>query len=337
MPRASTHDTTRDRNERSYRADERAQLMLGTAVVIAVVIIALAITVNTAFLATTTGTGVTDSQDVQNADTINYHVQHSVHNLITRENTIEYTSRADATSATRSGIRTIETQTHDQEFKRGGVLVYVQTTSLTPGFVVAQNETRAYTSGGSTVGKTEWTIGTADNIRDFTTTFDPSSLEPVDGGNAFNLTVTGVNGDTWTGRVGTNSTSDVVVLEELDDGTETVACTITTADTRETVTWTSDTLNNESCNMTFTDGLNAPYTIQYANAGNAIGTWSLTLSDTSNTTLNTQHLSDPGSTASPRYYHGTYSASITVTYGSETLTGTRNVPVIAPGEHPDAR
>lgn len=308
---------------------ERGQLMLGAAVVIAVAVIALSIMASTAPVATVTS--ISDDQDLQHVDDVNHHIQNSTHGLLVRENSVEYTTRSDAVEATRNGIQTIEEHTEAREFERSGVLVNIETIDITPGFVIAQTETRAFTSGGSASDETTWTLGSTDGVRAFNQSFDPTSLEDISSGDAFTVTVTGRNDNTWTGFIGSGVVDDVVIVEELDDGTQTTACSIEDGDTTETVTWTNDSLSDKSCSMTFTEGVEPPYTLSYGDANNISGTYELAVSDTANTTLNTEYLEESGSTESPRYYHAAFSVNLTVTYRSERLTADRDVPVIAPG------
>jgi len=303
---------------------DRAQLILVGGVVVALALVALVLLLNTALFAENIATrGLGPGPDRASAHAA--FTDRATERVLRGEERIEYESWADAEENATRDVRRVEEAVRARQLQEHGALGTIETTDVNRGAVLVQNDSgREFVSEGNDAN---WTLATnTGGIRNYTMTVDASETlsSPTNVSDAFTVRIE--NGtDVWEAYVYVNSSNWVVV----NVSGETCESDASTA----TINWTDGTL--AGCTFPFaTDGsgagLDGSYTLSYRNGDEAAGTYHLVVRNSSGA-VETGNFDDPGTTASPRYYHAVYSLHLAVAYEGSTTDYDTHVRA-APGE-----
>lgn len=306
----------------------RGQLLLVTALSLAILFVTLALILNTAIytenLATRSGDigGATDAVRYQDA------ARDGVGGIIGYANGHNNTSHSTLRSNLSTGVEEFRNNSA-RLFASGDRAVEVTLNDSVDGTRIAQtNESRNFTNRS---GVTSWIlVQEVENTREirfhvFSNLLDTLSLTP------FRMILDGPL-DTWELAVSSPTGSDVKIEVDSPSGVDT--CTVSETDAWINVT--EGTLADEPCEPleSFGDGIGTPYEIRFENSEDARGTYTMivdnsTLANDVETGSNT-HLFEDGA-GQPFAAHAIYSANVTVVYETSRLYYNTSVRV-APGE-----
>jgi hypothetical protein len=342
------------------RQRHRGQLLLTTAVIVALSLLVIFIFISSTVSILPTGS---NTANTMSAPEFIEEIDRTLARVL-REMGVEAGSdtQTEALDTTRSAAVVAVDGVELHAFERSGGVENTTISTLTPGKTVLQSDPGPFlngSSGGTAVA--DWHIGEFDAIRDYTMSVevgsgslatltdgqrDPDTLSTPSNSDAFRVTVSGAAGNEWTGYVGTpepGSGDGVVLLTTVNGDLKTDCQLNTTAETAH-IDWTRGVLtasagtDTQTCNsdrdIVFGRGTTAPVSITYQRGDEVEGTYSLvTTSVVSASGVNSSNLFSTSSSDSPRYHHSTYDLTATVRYTSDTQTLVREL-YIAPGESP---
>lgn len=307
----------------------RGQLILVTGLLVAVIVVALVILLNTAIY---TENLASRGADQSGREAVEYRaiVLESVGGLIDAENERDPGSQAAVEANVTDGIGTIADYTA-RDYATGVTIVWINdsTVRVHPGRLIRQNDSRSLTSSG---GGADWSLATGvENSRAFAITVERSSLNETTEGSAsssgaFRVLVDD-GGSQWNAYIYRNrSTPNEVTIATDAGGGVTEHCTID--DSEVTVDLTGGEAADEACpGLRWAEGVSAPYDVEIRNGDNATGTYDLTVNTTTTGTLNDGRTNP----TSPYWVPAVYSVDVDVSYRSPTLTYRTRIRV-APGE-----
>lgn len=315
---------------------DRAQLVLVTALIIGVALIALVLLVNAAIY---TENLATRDPDVGDEEALSFEAKaiEGVGGIVDRENHNEYETYEDGVKQNvTDGIVVLNDHLRLTSLDRAVLArINLSTVSHSEGLLIRHtNESRAFTSAN---GSSNWTL--AENLtqsRSHVATIHESELIATNASNAssdgaFTVILDGNSGD-WHAYVYTNDTTgDIAIAIKpggvADPADATVVCSVDSANA--TIDFTAGTIDGKACpGMQWGEGIGTEYDIRYENGDRANGTYEVTVNGTESGALNT----DSGD--SPYYVPAVYSTQAQLNYRSPDLEYKVTVRV-ARGE-PDA-
>lgn len=296
---------------------DRAQLLIVSAIGLAVLLTALALALNTAAYA---GAHVaeTDNSLHEQEAAIGYQAsaKRAVADLLAVNNSTESDVRAalgdwnELTSA---------------EYARDGAVTDVAVVDTTVENRIVQDDTRNFTDRS---GAEPWTVASnATAVEGYEMELEASELSSSDdctaSGECFTLTVEDEDGDAWRLFAATTSENGTVEVEVRTANGSTDTCTAAASSAPVNVTSGVfvDETGAECSFRSFTEDseVTPPYTIRYDSATNVTGTYSLTVTGT----VVEGSIADDeryATTGSPRIHPDIRSANVSITYRSPELT-----------------
>lgn len=297
---------------------DRGQLILVTALSLAILFVALALILNTAIY---TENLATRSSDIGGGtDAVRYHdaARDGVAGVIDYVIAHNNSSHSTLQSNLSAGVDAF--RNHSARLFAAGDRAVETTLEVTvDGTRIAQSDVSRNFS--NTSGEGNWTVATSvDNTRKFRMNVTGSALDTLSG-QPFTVIVDD-GGTTWRMNV-TDDSGDIVVR------TASATCRVTAASAWINVT--AGTLAGSECEgFTFAEGVTGTYSISFENSSNVEGTYSLIVDEPSVADSPSPHLVADGS-GQPFAAHAIYSANVTIVYQTPRLYYNATVRV-APGE-----
>ena len=310
------------------RHEDRGQLLLVAAIGIAVLLIVLAVLLNTAiYTGAIAADGATEHEE-RSAEAYIDGVQRGVSGIIdsTNNDSDGATSEADL-----AAILDEEVEDWSRVASRYGAMDGVSTSvsleAVTYGTRITQeNETRHFTNAS---GATEWTVvENVSHLREFRMNVTADNLPVIQNetcaevDECFRTTFEDDGGSEWQLYLFTNESGDVTVEVITPTGSETCR----SSSENVSIDLVAGTVDGESCEpMDEFPGGETPYDITYANADNVSGTYELV--------VDSRHVSasDFEEDGSPQAIPVIDEVTVTVTYRSASLTYGTELRV-SPGE-----
>ncbi|MDZ7702030.1 MAG: hypothetical protein U5J98_08155 [Halobacteriales archaeon] len=304
---------------------DRGQLILVTALALAILFVSLALIVNTAIYTENLATRGSDIGG--GTEAVRYHetVRSGVGGLMAFANDNANSSHGDIRSELEAGVEAIDNRT-GRLFAASDRAVTTRLDETVNGTRIEQSEeTRAMTN---TSDVADWpVVQDVNQTRAFTINITDATLEDAGSGDEFQVIL-----DDGTTKWILNVTDGGTV--GITNGTGSSSCT---EGSTPTIDVTAGTVDGADCDgLELGEGIDTPYDISIRNGDNATGTYSLIVD---NSTLaddvdddNNQHLESPGS--QPFATFAVYSANLTAVYQSPQLyynTSIRVAPEEADG------
>lgn len=302
---------------------DRAQLVLITGVVIAVVLVAMVLLLNAVIY---TENLATRSVGDDAGDALEYRavVVGSVGGLIDAENTREYETYADLEANVSAGAKTVDDRLAAKHAERGAIAIAdVENATYTEGMLLRQNETGPFTSDGTDTGDANWTlVDNVTNTRGYVMELDAENVSSVsDPTNAFQIHVDDGN-RSWIAYVYEDS-GKIVVEAEPPGGSREEVCPRVNATGTVALDLTGGTIDGEVCRGLDWPTTLDPYEIRYANGDGAAGTYDLTVdttaSDPTDDLESIDELVDLGGDSNVYAVPAVYSATVDVEYRSSEV------------------
>jgi hypothetical protein len=309
--------------------DDRGQLLLVGAFIIAAAFVVLALVVNSAIFTENLATrdDVPGSQDaLEYRDEVRQGVGAIIED--TNQNNTRTEADAKASVAEFGAITGL-----DQSIRNR--VVSVSHGSTAPGIKIAQDQSRELTSNGSV---DDWTLAT-DVDRTRNVQFNITNLDlSADFRMILNDSV-----NQWTMSVQESGSDEATISVELDNGT-TASCT-RDASSGVTIDVTGATANDEPCpalsrlsdgtEMAFGTGVGGGYNVSFANGDDVEGTYSMILEDDGTASANDLGGANFGDPPAEPYYVGSPAVIYSMTVHYEFYTpqvGYEADVRVAPGE-----
>lgn len=333
-PRAGG-DGRKGRGGGEYLSDSRGQLFIVGALALAVLLVTLAMLLNTAIYAGniatrdpgpgTTGVIEFENEAVDATGQLMDGVNHANNSSYT-----DLDSAYNNSTANWSAAVNVHTNMLADD-------AYVEVTGTTHGTRIVQDSRRNFTDES---GSASWTLVNDVEARAWEMDVHRANLtEPTTLGSiadllaepVFYIEITDTAG-TWEVFVFKDSSDVVVEVSDTSDNSM-GECRTTTAN--PTISLSDATLNGQHCQALadLGDNVTAPYDIDYTEADEVEGNYSLVVSKLEGSMPSSRYYAD-GSGNDPYYTHALYSAEVNVTYRSPLITYRTNVTV-APGEFHD--
>lgn len=308
--------------------EDRGQLLLVTALSLAILFVTLALILNTAIytenLATRSGDigGATDAVRYQDA------ARDGIGGVIEFANANNNTSHSTLQSNLSTGVDSFRNYSA-RLFASGDRAVEVTLEDSADGTRIEQSdESRNFTNRS---GVTNWIlVENVENTREVRFHVFSNLLEDL-GLTPFRMILAGPT-DTWELTVSDPTGTSIEIEIDSPSGTDTCS----TSDSDAWINVTDGTFAGESCDPldSFGDGIGTPYDIRFENSEDASGTYTMivdnaSLSNDVEAGTNT-HLYEDGA-GQPFAAHAIYSANVTVVYETSRLYYNTSVRV-APGE-----
>ncbi len=310
---------------RNDDGDGRGQLILVTALAMAIIFVTLALILNTAIY---TENLATRSGDIGGGtDAVRYHdaARDGVGGVIGYINVHNNSDQSTLQSNLSAGVDGFRNNSA-RLFSAGDRAVETDLESAEYGTRIAQTDAdRNFTN---TSHAADWTVAeSVSHSRAVVINVTNDAFLKNDGsGQEFELNLTDGDGDSWTLNV-TNGGSTVVGIQNGSGGEFTCAANSPTP----TIDVTAGTVDGETCDgLTFGDGIDRPYDISFENGDNINGTYSMVVDDDGLAGSPGPHLEAEGD-GQPFATHAVYSANVTVVYQTPRLYYNSTVRV-APGE-----
>lgn len=304
----------------------RGQLILVTALAIAVTLVALVLLLNTVIYAENLATR---GADVGGQDAVEYRgaVARGVGGVMDAENEQDHGSHAAVRGNVTAAIDRVDALLARQHLRRAE-LVEISNLTMTNGTILRHPEdTDSFLSAA---GTTTWTLAAAvPATRGFVMTVDRSDVTGSGTTDAFQVVLDdGTN--QWIAYVYDDGDLTIAV-KNATDISATEFCTADGANA--TIDFTRGTVDGEPCpGLAFGKGLVSSYSIAYANGDAAGGTYNLTVQRDPDADASIQaNFNAPGSGTAPYYAYAVYDATVDVRYRTESLRFTDRIRV-APGE-----
>ncbi len=301
------------RNRREFRDDDRGQLILVGAVVIAIALVGLVVVLNSVLYTENVANRepISATQDAQDAQTF---VQGDIGSLVSRVNyDARYESPAAVRSAVNDSVVEYSTLVGLRLARHTPASLNLTVTNETVGTGIEQDSGRNFTNR---TNAGNWTVARNADVRRYVMSVNRSSLS-TDPDAAFAMTA--VDGAAnWTLTLSRNG-SDVVLRT---DGSAVSNSTCAVSGKRVRIDVRNGTA--AGCSFGFADGVTGigggGYDIRYRNGTNASGNYSIILNGTDATVPSSSVYSDPSKSSSPYRTYVVYDFGIRLTYATPELT-----------------
>lgn len=325
-----------DASRGGSRGDDRGQLFLVGALALSVILVTLAVLLNTAIY---TGNVATRDPGTGSADVIEYRAaaNEMAGSTLTGVNYLNNESYSVLESNFNESVGNWSvTATRHSVVK--GTDAHTSARSTTRGTRIVQHGDRNFSNAD---GDPNWVLATDVQVRNFTLTVDQSTLgqlseenTPDDFDSEFTVSITDSAGDVWEVHVyDDDDGTDELKVAVVDPANAIETCSTTTTDTA-TIDLPNATLAGGHCDaLDFWSSTSPKFDVAYANGDTAHGSYSLVV-DKDTTDLDTTDFNADDVGASPYYTPALYSAEINVTYRSPTVDYSTQFGV-APGEYDD--
>lgn len=310
-------------SETQARPERRGQLLLVTSIALAVLLVSLAIIMNTAIYTENLATRGSDTAGSQDANRLREAATTGVSTVLSSVNEKNATTHAALTANVSDGVQEWSS-TASRLYAASGSGVHVSLTRTTNGTRIEQESQRSFTNASG--NDTDWTLVSAvRQTRAFRMNVSNDDLE-ASGPSEFRVIVD--NGThTWRLNV-TQDAGDIVVGIRDGDGNE--GTCVDPAD-HVWINVTDGTVGGDPCDqLTFAAPLTSAYRIEYHNPANVSGTYRLIVDNASLATNPAPHFND-STGPSPYVAPAIYSVQLDVDYETPRLHYNTTVRV-APGE-----
>lgn len=316
------------------RGRDRGQLFLVGALALSVILVTLAVLLNTAIY---TGNIATRDPGTGSADVIEYRA--SAAEMAGRTLTGVNYRNNESYTALESGFDeavgnwSVAATMHSVV---KGTDAHANATNMTRGTRIVQHGDRNFTNAS---GVSNWLLAEDVQVRNYTIRVDQSTLDPIseddttdDFGSTYTVSITDSTNETWDVHVyDLDDSFDEVRVAVVDPDGGLEKCSVATADSA-TIDLTNASLADDHCDaLDFWSSTSQKYQIEYTNGDVANGTYSLVV-DKDTDTLDTTDFNADGAGASPYVTPALYSAEVEVTYRSPTVNYSTIIRV-APGEY----
>ncbi|MFH5799058.1 hypothetical protein [Haladaptatus sp. CMAA 1911] len=292
---------------RRLRGDDRGQLILVGAVVIAIALVGVVVVLNSVLYTENVANRepISSTRDARDAHAL---VREDIGSLVRR---VDYEERYDSPNAVRTAV--------NASVAEYGTLIGLRLSRRSPASLnlTVVDETVGtgieQDPGGNFTNATDasnWTVARNADVRRFVATVNRSSLS-TDANASFAVTTTDGSAN-WTLSLYRNG-SDVVVRTN-GSSIPTASCNVT-AD-RLRIDFRNGTASG--CSFTFADGVGDGYDVTYRNGANASGNYSILLNGTDATIPSESVHTDFD--ASPYRTYVVYDVSVRLTYATPELT-----------------
>lgn len=307
---------------------DRGQLLIVSAIGLAILLTALALALNTAAFA---GTHAAESDNGLHEQRAAIGYQASAERAVADLMAVNNTTESDL----RAAVEDWEELTR-AEYARDGAVTHVSVTDTTVENRIVQDDTRNFTDRS---GAENWTVASnATSVEGYEMLLEATALSSSDdcatAGACFTLTVEDEDGDAW--RLFASNTSEnesvEITVETSNGSTETCTAAASSAPINVTDGVFVDDSGAECSFTSFTedDGVTAPYTIRYDSATNVTGTYTLTV--TGNVVEGSIEDDERyATTGSPRITPQIRAANVSISYRSPQLTYHGRIRVV-PGD-----
>lgn len=323
-----------DAAEGSLRGDDRGQLFLVGALALSVILVALAVLLNTAIY---TGNIATRDPATGSADVIEYRaaaneMAGSTLIGVNYRNNESYAA-LESNFAESVGNWSVAATKHSVVV---GTDAYTKVLGTTRGTRIVQHGDRNLTSAARDAN---WILAENVRVRAFTLTVDKSTLPTVspddsasDFSDTFHVAITDSIGHEWRMYVYVADSGDATLaIVDQTDSTLDGTCSASTTD--PTVDLTDGSFGGSNCNaLSFWDDAEGPYDIRYRNTASTDGNYSLVVDSEYSTLSSRPVYHADAEDASPYVTRALYSAKLSVTYRSSTVDYSTEFRV-APGEY----
>ncbi|MFT4882741.1 MAG: hypothetical protein ACI8U4_000235 [Natronomonas sp.] len=340
-------------------ASDRGQLLIITALALAIVLVGLALVLNSAIYTENLSTReTTDSAEVT---TTLSGGEAKVQRAISHVNRHNNTSQDEVNRAFDDVVSDIGNITTDQHAKRGAAYRFTVVDRTNGTHLKHTNSSKSFVSGDTDPGKGDWLLAeNVPHLRDYRMTVQPRYLytgtDPtidVLMNNAFHVNMTGEDGSgtnvTWEVYVYENSTGAVVVvgaeesellsednIEDLTTFEDSCRAPTSSDDENVTIDVTNGTVAGNSCaGLAFQDHFAEPISLRYENADDnqtlaesrSGGTYELAIGTTD---YEDQYFHDASDDQSPYATHIIYDARVESRYSRDDIAHSR-VARVYPG------
>lgn len=304
--------------------EDRGQLLLISALGLAILLVSLALVVNTAIytenLATRSSKAAGGTQAIQYQES----AEDGLRGLVVYVNYHDNTSFDAVYSNLSTGVTdwNRNTGTH---FSTSGVGVNLSLADARNGTRIEQTD-QARNFSNASLSSSDWTVASnVDDTRRFRINVtDKSALDDPDDSPFQVIVDDGSN--TWRMNVSEDS-GDIVV--GIDSPGASGTCRTSAVPAR--INLTAGSLNGQPCDpLVFAEGLSPPYSIRYGHVDKIEGTYSLIVTNTTLADSPGPHLNSPGG-GSPFATHAIYDADVRYVYQSPRIYLERTLR-IAPGD-----
>lgn len=318
----------------------RAQLIVVTALVIAVAMVALVLFVNTAIY---TENLATRGADVGESEALDYRatLASGTAGVIERENYAEYGDRANLAENVTAGIAAIDRELGRTMLVGGsGAAVNDSATDYGDGILIRQTDPSRNMTPTSQL-PVNWTVAeSVGGTRNASMTVDAASLAQADEStaesDAFHVVAADTAGTEWHLYLYEDAATGATTLA-VKNGSESGATAVCTASgSTVRVGLTNASFGGDPCPaLSWANGVSGDYDIEYRNPGEAEGTYDLTVAgDEGSLGLGVLgNLNEGPGVSSPYYVRAVYDAELRFRYESSDLSYEATIRV-APGEPP---
>ncbi|SIR13056.1 hypothetical protein SAMN05421858_1535 [Haladaptatus litoreus] len=291
-----------------FARDDRGQLLLVGAVVIAISLVAVVVVLNTVLYTE----NVTNSEPIAttgDARDIALVVDGDIEPVVHRTNYAErHDSAAESRTAVAESIAEYETLLGVTVARRTPASLHVEVSNQTVGNGVEHDSGAAFVDAAN---ESNWTLARNADVRRYLFSVNRSSLATTDS-DAFRIQVEG-RSENWNLSV-LRQDDDVVLRTDGSTVAASSTCTVTSEQVR------IDLRNGSAseCSFPFADGVGDDYDIEYENGANASGTYSVLFNGTDAEIPPSSVNSE--SSESPYRTHAVYELDARLTYTTPELT-----------------
>lgn len=307
---------------------DRGQLILVTALAIAVALVAMVLLLNTVIYAENLATR---GADVGGQDAVEYRgaVAEGVGGAIDAENALDYESHAAVRGNVSASVGRLDAMLARQHFTRAE-LAEISNLTTTDGAILRHPEDTDSFENKTDVST--WTLAAdVPATRQFAMTVDRSDVNTDVPTGAFQVVVENDSSTKWIAYV-FDKDGITVAVKNGSEGAPTTICEGT--DSNVTIDFTSSTVGGEPCpGLVFGKGVSGTYDIRFVNGDEAGGTYNLTVKrdpDAGGSAID-DNFNDSATGTAPYYAYAVYDATVDVRFRTDGLRFTDEIRV-APGE-----
>lgn len=306
--------------------NNRGQLILVTALAIAVMLVGMVLLLNTVIYAENLATR---GADIGGQDTVEYRqiVITGVGDTVDHENERDHESYSEVHENVSAAIGRLDELIAQKHLSRSE-LVEISNVTLTNGTLLTHpKDTDGFNATG---GASDWMlVSDVTATRGFVLSIDSTDVSGGSAGNGFQVVVEDGAGEQWKLFVYDDGATTVSVKNGSEGGPTVVCSSIGPA---ETVDLTTGKINGEHCpGIVFGKGITSPYSISFVNGDRIGGTYELTVNRKPTDPSIQANFDMPSSESAPRYAYAIYDVTVDVRYRTNVIRYTDQIR-IAPGE-----